>query len=241
VTVKTSESIKEIAGALAKAQAEMGRVVKDKTAKVQMKTGGSYSFDYADLASVLDAVKPALAKHGIAVVQTAALEGDKVAVETRLIHASGEWLESTLAVKPEDVAPQKIGSAITYARRYALSCMVGVASEEDDDGNAAQGNHATTQARARPAPPAANGSAHATTKAPASPEARKSDLKARMLKAGVPGAKIAEQLGEWLGRPVDGATVISVDDWMKADAGIEQSKAAGAVLAHAAASAAMGN
>jgi hypothetical protein len=152
--MKTSESIAKIADALAKAQIEMGRVVKDKTAKVQTKAGGSYSFDYADLASVLDVVKPALAKHGIAVVQAAALEGDKVNVETRLLHSSGEWIESALAVKPEDTAPQKIGSAITYARRYALSCMVGVASEEDDDGNAAEGNRATTETKA-------NGAKHA--------------------------------------------------------------------------------
>jgi hypothetical protein len=152
--MKTSDSIAKIADALAKAQIEMGRVVKDKTAKVQTKAGGSYSFDYADLASVLDVVKPALAKHGIAVVQAAALEGDKVNVETRLLHSSGEWIESALAVKPEDIAPQKIGSAITYARRYALSCMVGVASEEDDDGNAAEGNRATTETRA-------NGTKHA--------------------------------------------------------------------------------
>jgi hypothetical protein len=154
--VKTSESIKGIAAALAAAQAEMGRVLKDKTARVTMKAGGAYSFDYADLATVLDVVKPALSKHGIAIVQAASLESGQVVLETRLAHSSGEWIESSLSVKPEDVAPQKIGSAITYARRYALSCMVGVASEEDDDGNAAEGNEArTVQRPASPPRPAA--------------------------------------------------------------------------------------
>jgi hypothetical protein len=148
--VKTSESIKGIAAALAAAQAEMGRVLKDKTARVTMKAGGAYSFDYADLATVLDVVKPALSKHGIAIVQAASLDAGQVVLETRLAHSSGEWIESSLAVKPEDTAPQKIGSAITYARRYALSCMVGVASEEDDDGNAAEGNEARTVQRPRP-------------------------------------------------------------------------------------------
>jgi hypothetical protein len=228
--MRQSEAVKEIGGALAKAQAEMGRVLRDKTAKVPTKSGGSYSFDYADLASVLDVVKPALAKHGIAVVQAAGIEGDRVTVETRLLHASGEWLESTLAMKPDDLSPQKIGSAVTYARRYALSSMVGVASEEDDDGNGAQGNNAETKGRAATKPVE---SKRPGRTAPASPEARKADLKARMVKAGIQGAHVPEKLGEWLGRPVDGSTVITVDDWMKADAGIEQITQAADALARA--------
>jgi ERF superfamily len=150
--MKTSESIKDISAALAKAQGAMGPVIKDKTAKVQMKAGGAYSFDYADLASVLDVVRPALAANGIAIVQTPSVHEGQVVVETRLAHASGEWMESALSTKAEDLSPQKIGSAITYLRRYSLSCMVGVASEEDDDGNAAEGNRAQTSTRTQ-APP----------------------------------------------------------------------------------------
>jgi len=150
--VNTSESVKTIAAALASAQAEMGKIVKDKTAKVQTKTGGSYSFDYADLASMLDVVKPALAKHSIALVQAASVSDGALVVDTRLLHASGEWIESSLAMKPDDTSPQKVGSAITYARRYSLACLVGVASEdEDDDGNAAQGNTAQVARRVAPA------------------------------------------------------------------------------------------
>lgn len=155
--MKHSDSIKDISGALAKAQSEMGRVLRDKTAKVQTKTGGSYSFDYADLASVLDVVKPALTKHGIAVIQGVSTEAAAVIVETRLVHESGEWIESALTLKPDDMAPQKVGSAITYARRYALSSMVGVASEEDDDANAAEGNSRQIEPRH------ANGTGHAQT------------------------------------------------------------------------------
>lgn len=151
--MKTSESVKEIAAALAAAQAEMGRVIKDKTAKVQTKIGGGYSFDYADLPSMLDVVKPALAKHNIALVQAAEVPDGVLRLDTRLLHSSGEWIESSLSMKPDDTSPQKIGSAITYARRYALGCMVGVAAEdEDDDGNAAQGNMAQVTQRPRQQP-----------------------------------------------------------------------------------------
>lgn len=161
--MRTSEGTKEIASALAKAQSEMGRLVKDKTARVSTKSGTSYSFSYADLATLLDIAKPALSKYGIAIVQAPSVEtinlppardGEpakiigRVTLETRLSHDSGEWLESSLTVMAEDVAPQKIGSAITYARRYALSCMIGVASEDDDDGNSAGGNQANIENRA---------------------------------------------------------------------------------------------
>jgi hypothetical protein len=235
VTVTHSEQIDKIAEALSKAQGKIEGAIKA-AENPGFKRGNSAS-KYADLSSVWDACREHLSTNGIAVVQAPQTDGPKVTVETLLLHASGQWIRDALSATAAAAAPQPIGSAITYLRRYALAAMVGVAPA-DDDGEAAEGRYTPAGRRAAPA---ANGSAHATTKAPASPEARKADLKARMLKAGIPGAKIAEQLGEWLGRPVDGATVISVDDWMKADAGIEQSKAAGAVLAHAAASAAMGN
>lgn len=147
-----SESIAKLAAALAAAQGEMTAIVKDKTAKVQTKAGGAYSFDYADLGSVLDAVKPALNKHGIALLQPGRVENDKVITETILAHSSGEWIASDFAVKPDDLSPQKVGSALTYGRRYALSAMIGVFSEEDDDGNAASGNERQVQRKAPPAP-----------------------------------------------------------------------------------------
>jgi len=145
--VNRSESIAAVAGAMAKARAEFQPIVKDKTANVQTRAGVSYSFDYADLGTVLDAVTPALTKNGIAVLQAARVDGDKVIVETMLAHSSGEWLSSDLAVRPDDLTPQKVGGAITYARRYALSAMVGVFSEADDDGNHASGNDARTARR----------------------------------------------------------------------------------------------
>lgn len=134
-----SESINELAAALAKAQAEMGGAKKDST-------NPHFKSKYADLASVVDASLPALNKHGIAVVQfprlTHAGEHDwLVEVETQLIHTSGQYVADTLAVPVTKVDAQGVGSAITYARRYALGAVASVAPE-DDDGNGAVGQTA---------------------------------------------------------------------------------------------------
>jgi hypothetical protein len=236
--MKTSEQIGKLAEALAKAQHSFRPVVKDKVAHVKSDKG-SYSFAYADLASVLDAVRDALAANMIAVVQATGTGPEGITVETRLVHASGEWMESAITMKVEGNRPQNIGSAITYARRYGLSAMVGISSEEDDDANAAQGHQREIRERK------SNGAAEAVRAAaakpptgsakriPQTPEERKEDLKARMKALGVPGAQMAEQLGEWIGRAVDKDTVFGADDWTRADTAIEQSKNGGDALARA--------
>jgi len=127
--VITSESIGTIAAALAKAQAEMGNAIKDRT-------NPAFRSTYADLASVREAVTGALSANGIAVVQAPGNDGDAVTVETRLIHTSGEWLGSVVSARPAKSDPQAVGSAITYLRRYGLMAMTGIAPD-DDDGQAA--------------------------------------------------------------------------------------------------------
>lgn len=110
---------------------------RDKTAKVEMKGGGSYSYAYTDLAGVLGAVRPVLAKHRFAVVQPCetATTGH-ILVSTVLIHASGARFESPpLSMRQPDQA-QTLGSLITYLRRYSLLAALGIATE-DDDGKAA--------------------------------------------------------------------------------------------------------
>lgn len=135
--MKTSDSIKELATALAKAQAIMAGATKDKT-------NPAFRSKYADLASVWDACRDALTKHGLSIVQmTRPSEAQEVVVITRLMHSSGEWIESELALPVTKNDAQGFGSALTYSRRYALAAMVGVAPE-DDDGQAA--------AAARPLP-----------------------------------------------------------------------------------------
>jgi hypothetical protein len=134
--VKHSESINEIAAALAKAQAVITGAVKDKT-------NPHFKNDYADLASVWDACRKPLTDNGLSIAQTAATEDGRVGVTTILMHASGQWISDTLVMKPTKDDPQGVGSCITYARRYALAAMVGVAPE-DDDGNAASAKPAST-------------------------------------------------------------------------------------------------
>jgi len=118
-----------IAAALAKAQAEMGKALKDSV-------NPAFRSKYADLGSVMDACLPALNKHGIAVIQPIIADDLGRFVKTVLIHESGETLECSvpLIVGKQDM--QGLGSAITYGRRYGLMSMAGIAPE-DDDGNAA--------------------------------------------------------------------------------------------------------
>lgn len=127
-----SESIAEIAAAMAKAQGEIVAAAKDRV-------NPHFKSSYATLASVWEACRAALSKAGIAVVQAPAVDGGSVAVTTTLMHASGEWLSSELRASSANATPQAIGSAITYLRRYGLAAMVGVAPDDDDDGNAGAG------------------------------------------------------------------------------------------------------
>jgi hypothetical protein len=122
-----------LARALAKAQGVMAGASKDKT-------NPAFKSRYADLASVWDACREPLTSNGLAVVQlVTAADKASVTVETRLLHESGESVSSVLTMPVEKPTAQGVGSAITYARRYALSALVGVAPDDDDDGNAASG------------------------------------------------------------------------------------------------------
>jgi hypothetical protein len=136
--VTTSEKINEIAAALAKAQASMKNAALNKV-------NPHYKSKFADLASVRDAVTPALSANGIAVVQAldAGSESSGWCVLTRLLHTSGQWVESLCPI-PAVLDMQKMGSAITYARRYSLSAICGIAADEDDDANAAVQSPAKT-------------------------------------------------------------------------------------------------
>lgn len=124
-----SESIKEIATALAKAQAKIQHASKDST-------NPHFNSKYADLASVLDACREPLSENSLSVIQSPQrIEGAWILV-TRLMHTSGEWLEGYCPILSTKTDAQGFGSGLTYARRYGLSAMVGVA-QDDDDGNAA--------------------------------------------------------------------------------------------------------
>jgi hypothetical protein len=92
---------------------------------------------YASLDAILDAVRPILTKHGLALSQEPLMEEGRAGVLTRVIHSSGEARESTLLLPVQQNTAQGIGSAITYARRYAISSILGIAADDDDDGQVA--------------------------------------------------------------------------------------------------------
>lgn len=140
----TSEQINEIAGALAKAQGEMEGAAKSAA-------NPFFKSRYADLASVWDACREPLTKHGLSVVQSPTSDGSRVSVETILMHSSGQWMKDTLSATAKDDGPQAVGSIITYLRRYALQSFAGVAPE-DDDAEAAQGRGKSNFVMAPPEP-----------------------------------------------------------------------------------------
>lgn len=149
------ETTGKLADALAKAQAEFRAIKKDKTAKVRMKAGGEYSYNYADLSSVIDATKEALSKNGLAIMQPVEFQGERLVLHTKLLHSSGEMQSCFWPLPAPHTPAQEMGSALTYARRYSMSAILGVASEDDDDGaagNEAQG-HRPTQQAPKPQPP----------------------------------------------------------------------------------------
>ena len=136
---RSSESVAARASALAKAQAELVNPEKSLTATIRSgRPGeGERTFRYAPLSSGLDIVRKTLGQHEIATVQTTAVDqtGGLVNLTTMLAHASGEWIASDWPVCPvaETTNPQRMGAALTYARRYALFTLVGIAGEDDLD------------------------------------------------------------------------------------------------------------
>lgn len=137
--MKRSESIKELASALSKAQAKFTNIFKSNTAKITTKSGSSYTYSYADLAELLDMVREPLSANGLSIMQFSDTVENKISITTLLLHMSGEFIENELKlpiVETGNNAIQAIGSSITYGRRYELSAILGIASEKDDDANA---------------------------------------------------------------------------------------------------------
>src|SRR6266849_3186571 len=136
---RSSNSVAALASALAKAQAELVNPEKSLTAIIRSPRAGEKdrSFRYAPLSSGLDIVRKTLGQYEIATVQTTAIDqaAGMVNLTTMLAHSSGEWIASDWPVCPtaEMASPQRMGAALTYARRYALFTMVGIAGEDDLD------------------------------------------------------------------------------------------------------------
>ena len=132
LVMNKSDSIKELATALNKAQAEMSGAKKKAT-------NPFFKSKYSDMNAVVDAVRIPFCDNGLSYSQFPLFENGCVGVETILMHESGEWLSSTLMLPMTKQDPQAAGSAITYARRYSLQSIAGVPSEDDD------GHHASAK------------------------------------------------------------------------------------------------
>jgi hypothetical protein len=138
--------------ALAAAQTEIPTITKSDTAKVQMKSGGTYQYKYATLADIHTSVLPILARHGLAWITMPTLrpDGHGYVLVCELAHASGESRTCEMPL-PVEAGAKELGSAITYMRRYAICAVCGIATDEDDDGAAAPAAVAAPQQQ-RPAP-----------------------------------------------------------------------------------------
>lgn len=160
--VRHSDQLAQLGAALALAQNEIEAASKDSL-------NPHFKSRYADLASVWEACRKALCKNGLAVLQPVSADGSqRVTVTTILLHKSGEWIAGDLTLAAAQATPQAIGSAITYGRRYGLASMVGVAPDEEDDGEAAEGRGETQsapQGRAPAAPKPASAGTRTITEA----------------------------------------------------------------------------
>ena len=128
--MEKSESISKLAEALVAARSNMPAILKNRT--------GKHNSPYADLEAVFDKTMPELNKNGLSVFQGVYNEGEnRVGVETLLMHISGEWVETKVSMRTEQV-PHTVGSNITYLKRYAYQAAICVVADDDDDAHIAQ-------------------------------------------------------------------------------------------------------
>jgi hypothetical protein len=146
-----SETIGAIAPALVKAQAEIKPIVKDST-------NPAFRSKYTSLDAIMEVVRPVMAKHGLFVVQSVldTIDGEhstSITVESRVIHSSGEWIAGVVQVPVMQQTSHGFGSALSYGRRYSLSALLSLASDEDDDGNGSIGQQPQARPQIKPGPP----------------------------------------------------------------------------------------
>jgi hypothetical protein len=136
--MEATESQRAWAEAFSAAQTEFPPIGKGKSATIETRGGGSYSYSYADLPTIIELVTPVLQKHGLSVGQSAvSLESGQIGVETRVYHTAGHVETFGPLFLPGGNDARSAGSAVTYARRYSLCAALGIAPDDDDDAHAA--------------------------------------------------------------------------------------------------------
>jgi hypothetical protein len=229
---RSSETIGAIATALAKAQIELINPEKALTATIQspFPREANRTFRYASLSSGLDLIRKSLGRHEIATVQTTSIDdaAGLIRLTTVLAHASGEWISSDWPVCPvsETAAPQRMGAALTYARRYALFTLVGIAGEDDLDApdlEAVRGTKADPPNES--AGQGSNGHAHATgasgnsrRRAPVArlvPPILAADLSAQLtdrMLGELSGLQSSDEAADWANRSLPAKNTLTVAD-----------------------------
>ena len=144
--MQSSETISSLSTALAKCQGSMVAVKKEST-------NPFFKSKYASLDSIWDALRKPLSTNELSVTQTLGIVDGVTVLETTLMHSSGEFVRGEMPLNPVKDDPQGLGSAISYARRYSLSAILGVVSDEDDDGNAASPKQSKPQQAAQQSKP----------------------------------------------------------------------------------------
>jgi len=133
--MRSSDSITKYAAAWVAFQAEITNPPKSSSVKIETNKGPGFSFNYADLPTILEGARPLLAKHGLGIMQDASTTAGAVSVTTRCFHSSGEWVETEPYTLPAGPDAKSAGGAITYARRYSLTAFLGIAADDDRDGD----------------------------------------------------------------------------------------------------------
>ena len=217
---RCSESIGAIAAALAKAQGELTNPEKSLTASIRSTREGEKTFRYASLASGLEIVRKSLGQHEIATVQTTAIDQDsgQIRLTTLLAHASGEWISSDWPVCAisEIATPHRMGEALTYARRYALFALVGIAGEDDLDAPDILAEPAPASDDANPSAPTGrkppNGSIHKPRQPKPVLAAEPSAALRDQLIAQLKDLKDGDELALWAHRCLPAKNTLTADD-----------------------------
>lgn len=148
MTILQSEQVNEVAAALAKAQGQIANATLNRI-------NPHFKSKYADLASILDAIRKPLSENGLAPVQQIEVAEKGMLLRTTLLHSSGQWVATEYPL-PMLGRPQEMGSLLTYARRYSLTALICTAADDDDDANAAESQGQRVGGQRRPKPPAPN-------------------------------------------------------------------------------------
>jgi hypothetical protein len=243
---RSSETIGAIATALAKAQGELSNPEKSLTATIRSPFSGEADrvFRYASLASGLEIVRKSLGQHEIATIQTTTIDPatEQIRLTTLLVHCSGEWISSDWPVcaSSETAAPHRMGAALTYARRYALFTLVGIAGEDDldapdldaiphadaDHPNESKGQNSNGAAHAAGPSPEVRRHALASRSVTVILPAEQSELQRDRLLAELDGLRSAEEAADWARRTLPTKNTLVTTDAQLVETGFRAKLAA---------------